>query len=168
MDYRQQVVQQLDRTVSADRLYSFRQQFADQWYDLHNPEQTAAPMTVSFPTTREDFPSNVENLFTQQLALYFVLAEGTTLGPVPMALSFAGQSFPTAVAGQAAPTPEGIISTRLGNGAGWMPLLGRAPVGDWSLTLPDTGEVRNLFASDAIEDILFVITYTGRTPAWPL
>jgi hypothetical protein len=37
LDYRQQVIQQLDRTVSADRPYSFCHQFADQWYDLNNP-----------------------------------------------------------------------------------------------------------------------------------
>jgi hypothetical protein len=30
LDYRQQVIQQLDRSVSADRPYSFRQQFSDQ------------------------------------------------------------------------------------------------------------------------------------------
>ena len=36
--YRQQVIQRLDRTVSLDRPFSFRHQFADQWYDLHNPD----------------------------------------------------------------------------------------------------------------------------------
>ena len=49
LDYRQQVIQRLDRTVSADRPYSFRHQFADQWYDLHNPDQTARPMRSAFP-----------------------------------------------------------------------------------------------------------------------
>ena len=28
-------------TLSADRPFSFRHQFADAWYDLHNPDQTA-------------------------------------------------------------------------------------------------------------------------------
>jgi hypothetical protein len=125
-------------------------------------------MTVSFPTAREDFPPNVEDVTMQQVALYFVLDEGTTLGPVEVALNFVAPGLRTAIAGQAAATPEGIISTLLGNGAGWMPMLGRAPVGEWSLTLPDTAERRQLFASEAIEDILFVITYAGRTPAWPM
>jgi hypothetical protein len=70
LDYRQQVIQQLDRSVSADRAYSLRHQFADQWYDLNNPEQTATPMVVSFSTTREDFPANVETFTMQQVALY--------------------------------------------------------------------------------------------------
>jgi Tc toxin complex TcA C-terminal TcB-binding domain len=49
-DYRQQVIQSLRSTVNADRPFSFRSQFADQWYDLHNPEQTSTPMTVRFTT----------------------------------------------------------------------------------------------------------------------
>ena len=168
LDYRQQVIQQLDRTVSADRLYSFRQQFADQWYELNNPDQTAAPMRVIFPTGREDFPPNVENVTMQQVALYFVMVDGATMGNVQVALRFFEQGSQTAVAGLAAATPEGIISTRLGNGSGWMPMIGRPPLGRWRLTLPDTAEVRHLFASEAITDILFVITYSGHTPAWPL
>jgi hypothetical protein len=54
-DYRQQVIQTLNPNLSADRPFSFRNQFADQWYDLHNPEQTKTPMTVRFQTVREDF-----------------------------------------------------------------------------------------------------------------
>ena len=40
-DYRQQVIQSFRPSVSAERPYSFRQHFADAWYDLHNPDQTA-------------------------------------------------------------------------------------------------------------------------------
>ena len=119
LDYRQQVIQQLDRTLSADRLYSFRQQFADHWYELNNPDQTVAPMRVIFPTAREDFPPNVENVTMQQVALYFVMADGTTMENVQVALGFFEQGSQTAVAGWAAATPEGIISTRLGNGV-WL------------------------------------------------
>ena len=77
-DYRQQVIQSLKRTLSAERPFSFsRGQFADQWYDLHNPEQTSTPMTVRFTTLREDFPPNIEALKIQHVLLYFVRSSGT-------------------------------------------------------------------------------------------
>lgn len=49
-----------------------------------------------------------------------------------------------------------------------MALLGKAPIGVWELALPNTAAMRDLFKSGAIENILFVITYTGRTPSWPI
>src|SRR5207247_7151388 len=73
-DYSQQVIQRLKPSLSAERPFSFREQFADQWYDLHNPDQVATPMTVRFQTVRDDFPSNLEKLKIQQVALYFARA----------------------------------------------------------------------------------------------
>jgi hypothetical protein len=168
LDYRQQVIQQLDRSVSADRPYSFRQQFADQWYDLHNPDQTATPMTVSFTTAREDFPPSLDNLAIQQVALYFVLDTGATIAGMTAQLRFTTQGSSTPLGGEAAVSPEGIVSTRLGNAAGWLPMLGQAPFGTWELAFSNTTEVRSLFESEAISDIVFVITASGRTPAWPV
>jgi hypothetical protein len=71
------------------------------------------------------------------------------------------------IGGEATSTPEGI-STRLGNAAGWTPTLGLSPFGKWELALPNTAEVRSLFESEALDDIVFVITKSGRTPLWPL
>ena len=42
---------------------------------------------------------------------------------------------------------------------------GTVPVGDWELAL-DPG-AKPLFAGGEIEDILFIVTYSGRTPEWP-
>jgi hypothetical protein len=40
-------------------------------------------------------------------------------------------------------------------------------VGTWELALPNTEEMQNRFKNEGIDDILLVLTYTGRTPAWP-
>jgi hypothetical protein len=48
-----------------------------------------------------------------------------------------------------------------------MAMKGKAPTGEWVLALPNTPEIRRRFKENEIEDILFVITYSGRTPAWP-
>jgi Salmonella virulence plasmid 65kDa B protein/Tc toxin complex TcA C-terminal TcB-binding domain/FG-GAP-like repeat len=71
-DYRQQVIKSLNLDFSADRPISLRNQFPDQWYDLHNPNKTTTPLTVKFKTLREDFPPNLDDLSIEQVVMYFV------------------------------------------------------------------------------------------------
>ena len=49
----------------------------------------------------------------------------------------------------------------------WAALIGKLPIGAWELTLPNTEEMKNRFKNEEIDDILLVLTYAGRTPAWP-
>jgi len=165
-DYRQQVIQSLKPTISADRPFSFRNQFADQWYDLNNPDQTKTPMKVKFQTFREDFPPNVETLKIQQVLLYFVRASQKTFELPITILRFTEQGNQGTVGGSATPI-DGKISTRSGNAGSWTVMIGKSPVGEWELTLPNTEEVKKHFLDEDIDDILFVITYAGRTPDWP-
>ena len=165
--YRQQVIQGLRPTISANRPFSFRQQFADQWYDLNNPEQTVAKMDVRFTTVREDFPSNLENLKIQQIILYFARAKGKAFEVESVTLRFAEQGGDGLVEGTAG-TIDGMINTLNGNGSSWAAMQGRSPVGQWELVLPSTGEMKNRFKDNEIDDILFVITYSGLTPEWPI
>ena len=46
-------------------------------------------------------------------------------------------------------------------------MLGKSPVGEWELTLPDTEEIKKHFQDEELDDILLVITYGGRAPEWP-
>jgi hypothetical protein len=62
---------------------------------------------------------------------------------------------------------DGVISTRKGNAGSWTAMLGKSPVGDWELALPNNEGMKNRFMNEQIEDILFVITFKGRIPAWP-
>ncbi|MGL5942561.1 MAG: neuraminidase-like domain-containing protein [Waterburya sp.] len=165
-DYRQQVIQRLDPNLSADRAFSFRNQFADQWYDLNNPDQTATPMTVNFQTLREDFPPNLESLWIEQVVLYFVRANGQTFEIQITHLKFTDQDSTTPV-GEAT-SIDGIISTRRGNASSWTAMIDKSPVGQWELALANTDEAKNRFKDEQIKDILFVITYAGRTPKWPM
>ena len=73
--YRQQALQTLEPTVSGDRPFSFRNELADQWYDLHNPDQAATPLTVRFTTVREDFPPNLNDLRLEHVILYSSLRQ---------------------------------------------------------------------------------------------
>ena len=167
-DYKQQVVQLLNakRTTSADRAFSFRNQFADAWYDLSNPEQTATPMSVGFQTIPEDFPPNVDNVRIEHIAIYFARRPGRNVEFEAVSLSFeqpGGGSL-----GGVCGTANALVSTRLANGSGWLALRESAPFGNWRLSLPDTEQTMLWFKDGDVTDILFVITYAGRLPEWPL
>jgi hypothetical protein len=165
-DYRIQVLRQLSDQTSAERPFSFRNDLADQWYDLHNPDQTATPMSVQFSVARSDFPANIDDIRIQQVLLYFSRADGETSEIAVSALRFA-EGVSTSTVGGAAKTVNGVISTRRGNATSWMPMIGKTPFGNWQLILPNTEVVRNWFVNDTIDDILFDITYSARTPPYP-
>ncbi|HMQ32545.1 MAG TPA: hypothetical protein PKD53_17570, partial [Chloroflexaceae bacterium] len=164
--YRRQVIERLDRRVSADRPFSFRHQFADAWYDLHNPDLTATPLEVAFTTRREDFPPNVEALTIEHVTLYVARGPGVSAEVAIRHLRFAPQGG-EGEAGGPATTAGGAASTRQGNGGTWLAMVGKPPVGAWTLALEDTPEVRGLLKSGQVEDILLVITCGGQTAEWP-
>jgi receptor-binding and translocation channel-forming TcA subunit of Tc toxin len=112
-DYRQQVIQSLRPALSADRPFSFRNQFADQWYDLHIPDQTSTPMAVRFTTLREDFPPNLDGLRIQHVVLYFARADGHLFEVPVTSLHFTEQGSSGFVGGGAT-SIHGAISTRRG------------------------------------------------------
>ena len=165
--YRQQVIQELDDTVWGDRTWSFRHQFADDWYHLHNPEQSASPMTARLSTRQQDFPPNIGNLRIQHVVLYFVRKQGIPFEVPVEDFRFQDELSPGTVGGGAI-SIDGIISTRRGNAGSWTPIIGKSPEGHWTLKLPNTHQMRNRFKDGQIEDILFIITYSGRTPSWPI
>jgi hypothetical protein len=166
LDYRQQVIQSLSPSLKAERPFSFRDQFADQWYDLANPDQSATPMTVRFRTYEEDFAPNLQALKIQQIQLYFARAEGTHFELPITELRFTESGKQGTIGGSATPI-DGIISTRRGNAGAWTALLGKSPVGEWELSLPNLEEIKHRFHNEELDDILFVISYAGRTPEWP-
>lgn len=69
--------------------------------------------------------------------------------------------------GGEATAANGVISTR-SNASNWTGLINKPPIGRWELALSESA--RTLFKGndgEQLDDILFVLTYGGRTPAWP-
>jgi hypothetical protein len=179
-DYQQQVIRELQPSLQADRAFSFRNTFADAWYDLNNAELLAAParMVVKFRIGRGDFPSNLERIRMQQVMLYFARSDGASMEFAVEHLRLV-DPLGNVLTGGAARTIDGTISTRRGNGSSWLPLIGagagvggRAPFGEWELSLrnPNAAEAQQLqdaFKKGQIEDILLVVSYAGDTPPWP-
>jgi hypothetical protein len=121
-------------------------------------------MAVSFTTRREDFPPNVFDLKIEYVKLYLALKPEVTQPKINLDLRFIEQGKMIAVGGGAS-VVDGI--------AKWATAMNNAEslVGSWTLTFTNDDDndeqIRNLFANDQIEDILFVITFGGRTPEWP-
>jgi hypothetical protein len=52
-------------------------------------------------------------------------------------------------------------------------MIGKPPAGEWEISFnfddpAKNKEIRDRFKNEEIWDILLVITYGGRTPAWPV
>ncbi len=160
-DYREEVINALDRTVEGARAFSLRDAFPDLWYQLHNPDDPTAAQVINIVTTRRDFPPNLEDLSTKHLLLSLLHSrdEEDESAPDPIA-ALAFTLAKEGISG-AATSVNGKISTDDA------PLAGttRSPAGTWTLTLP--AGCSAYFANGRIEDILFVITFAGRTPKWP-
>ena len=164
-EYAQQVIAALPAMLTADRAWSFRHQLADQWYDLHNPDQTSTPMTVRFTTGREDFPPGLDGVRIAQVAFYVARADGASFEVPVQGLTFA--ELGGAPVGGDSTTVDGVISTRRGNAGSWTAMIGKAPFGMWELSLPDTAEARSWFQRNLIQDIILLVTFSARTPPWP-
>jgi hypothetical protein len=106
----------------------------------------------------------VEVLPIQHASLVFSGSNGTELQIPEVRLRFrenAGNgSF---VGGEAVPF-NGLASTRRG-ASSWEPILGKVPIGEWELALPDS--MKELLRDEKVENILLVVTYQGKLPAWP-
>ena len=169
--YRDQVIQQLDRNFNADRAFSFQQQFSDQWYDLHNPEQIepGKRFRAEFSTANTDFPLNLESLKIANLVVYFVPKDGEVVNATMVGLRFVPEGAPANAPplGGDASSERGLLSTRSGSASSWKNCIGVAPFGKWTLDLSRDPELQSLLAADKVRDILFVVSYAGRTPAWP-
>jgi hypothetical protein len=177
-DYAHQVIQRLATNVQLDRAFSFRNDFSDAWYGLHNSQTLAEPqrMVVQVRISRDAFPANLDDIRMRQIALYFSRADGATLEIAVERLKHI-DPVGNEIVGAAARTIDGTVSTRRGNGSAWLPLVGAAvgagaPFGTWELSLRNANAVEAKQLQDAldqnlIEDILLVITFEADTPPWP-
>ncbi len=181
--YREQVIRRLDPRVSADRAFSFRNEFPDAFYHLNNPAGDGAPIIARFETERDDYPPNIDKLVIEHVSIYFVRGEndrqansGDDLLPIDITnFLFEPKLSDEAFGGPAVSGSDGIISTRReenasgepigGNAANWVGMIHQHPIGTWALEF--SGEMRSRLEDGEIDDIIFAITYSGEQPSWP-
>ncbi|MGN7200356.1 hypothetical protein [Arthrobacter sp. SAFR-044] len=162
-DYGALVIRELNANLdrSSDCVFSLARDFPDQWYELNNPGPDGVRSTT-LTLSRNNFPADLQGLLTTQVAIGLSTA-GTD--PVPQVqLSLNRTIGGTSVGGSTETDGNGIASTRRGAIA-WSPLAGTDPTGSWQLSLGATADP--LFTASRVEDLLFVISWHGRAPAWP-
>ncbi|WP_027343086.1 Tc toxin subunit A-related protein [Hamadaea tsunoensis] len=140
--YRAQVVERLngDRQRSADCVFSLARDFPDQWWSLNNGART-----VTITLRDNDFPLYIEQLATAAVGVQLLGADAETV------------TVRRATGGGDAVTTKGYASSRLANAPAWTGLVGTSPAGDWTITVP---------AGVALDDVLLILGWSGRGPAW--
>jgi len=179
--YAQQVAQSLGTERQLLLAFSFRNQFADQWYDLHHAADLAAKdqYVASFQIEATDLPANLREVRIKSLSLYLDLPtddEFTDRAGLELTLARGG----VAGSGGTAQTNQyGLISTRTGVGAGplytgnaaaLISLLGASPVGEWVLSLGDNvrNRLRARLDQGKVNDLYLILEVEGQAPAYTL
>lgn len=183
--YRRQVIAELSPTVSADRVFSFRRHLPDQWYHLHQNNGTAAttPIVVGFRTDQRDFPGDLDNPSIVAVSLFFGHPSSPPASICVEYIRFTpdGETTVTGGAMTAVPTSSGAaggwyITSRNGStgyAQNWSAIVGKKPIGQWEIgfariSTSGTGATaKPLFSSEALMDILLVISFAGSTKPWP-
>ena len=111
-------------------------------------------------------PDGSDGIKIQQVLLYFARADGQSF-EVPVSYLHYNEQGTAGAVGGGATSIDGVISTRRGNAGSWTAKQGKSAVGEWELAFANSEEMRNRFKKEEIEDILLVLTYSGRTPDWP-
>ncbi|HKZ05941.1 MAG TPA: hypothetical protein VJU81_10765 [Methylomirabilota bacterium] len=165
--YRRRVQLELGNQVSGERALSIPFNFPDLWYQLHNPEAYAEPLTLTFHTRPGDFPANVQDPRIDHVMLYVVRRPGAAGEIAGVRLTLDTGAAPVSAA---ADTANGLITTRRPSGGGhpWDVFKTRPALGRWTITLPDGAGLRARFTSGEIVDLVFVVSYTGTVPGWPI
>ena len=130
-------------------------------------DSAAAAISVSFPTERTDFPPNLTDLRIERIALYFPHAADQLFTVTVDDLTFKPRGGAAIAGGPASSDQSGLISSSTATNSWRQFSTAATSVGQWTLTLPNTAQVRDRFRNGNIDNVLFVVTYSGATPPFP-
>jgi sugar lactone lactonase YvrE len=171
--FRSKLIKQFNNdpdTGEQMRMYSFRNDFADQWYELSNKINPNEACSVFFETLLADIPPNVKNAQLSGVAFYFSRKEGITDEIMLTELEYTPDNDPENPIEYIAANDEsgitsvkGRISSKDNTGSELTEFQSVSIEGTWQLRVQDTKQ----FNEGNIEDIIFVLYYSGDTTAWP-
>lgn len=146
--------------ADGSRLFSMRNDFADQWYDLSN-----GVTTVEFDTSKFNFPVNTIISNSGNSVNLYISYNTDKEKPSNTKVEVAKLEL-TGDGGKA--TGENLVidptSTKLPMLISPILITG-LPYGKWEMTLGENG--RKLIEDEYIDDILFIINYKANTAAYP-
>jgi hypothetical protein len=186
-DYARQVRAALPTRMRGTLALSLREDFPDAWYALMQPDPDA-PETVpavSLPVTAGDFPRNVEEIRLDAVSLLVVRSKPKAEDAAELEVEHLHLVRGNRrITGGAATAVDDVISSRLGSGTAWAPLVDppeqvapvgggpashwdRTPTGDWELALSQAPDTRDALRGSQIDDLALVLSYRAGLPAWP-
>lgn len=151
--WRNTVVQRLNsEDASASLAISMKHNLPDQWFDLHNPEQTDTPYEVSFRISEPDLAPNVTGpLNIDRLLVYVLMKDGAEFTR-EVTMKQGERARSASVVDNIARFPDGII-----------PNTGPGPLGEWTMAfdVASGSSSPNPFDDEKVDDIVIVLTYSG-------
>lgn len=163
-EYRTQVLQDLDNSLTFNRGFSFKNNFPDQWYDLGDKEAGPTSFEVTVDLKREFYPLGIQNLklnAAENILLYFVRDDGYTneiKGVTIIPAAGTGDPDLDTVDGK---LPTDQLMSSLGSTA--------SPVQKLKLIFDNTTPAnRELFTKGYVTDILLIVPCKAELKAYPL
>ncbi len=154
--HRANIISKLNEELTPAALaISMKHNLPDQWFDLHHPEQTETPYTVSFHINPTDLAPNIikdELLAVDRVMAYAVMKDGSAFDHDLTMIHDDTQKESSFVQGLAL----------------FHELAGSTPTGDWGMQFSLDSSGGNAFDEDKVEDIMVIIHYSGKTPPYSL
>ncbi|MDO7877731.1 hypothetical protein Q5H93_23545 [Hymenobacter sp. ASUV-10] len=178
-DYGQQVVKGMEAERQQMVAFSFRNRFADQWYDLHHAADLALDdrYVARFSITAADLPTNLREVTIRSVSIYLDAPlddEFTDRSGLDISLSRSGSG--NAVV-PSRTNQYGLISTRTGAGNGplatgnaraLISLINTLPTGDWELNVGFTPALKARFDQGKVNDLYLILEVEGTAPTYTL
>lgn len=176
-ELRERTVKQLPSRIISDRSWSVRRELPDVWYDLTN--QTSTILEVSLPLSKADFPAYLGEISIEEVLISIHTREGEPgdFSVTPSFVKPSGEVIPPLAAPTlAAPAVQGVASSRQSGAANWRTTLlseenrSSASTSTWRFELADklgaSFSLSQELKNGRVDDILIVMTFGGRKPAW--
>ena len=176
-EYKNLILKELDSEITAQRTFSVKNNFPDQWYDLGNQINPKSPFTFNLEISKSDYPSNliedpsisrISFLFTytgnkknliriSHFKYQWIKKSGDNEFSNKINEGNGGESI-NILSGSNEIVGSVIRSTQ----GDWNSINNAAAFGKLSLTLDETSHFNN----NEIEDILLIIEYSSAIPQY--
>lgn len=164
--YRYQVLQEADSRYNFNRGFTFKNDFADQWYELTEAQEGSTLFGVEFEISRLSFPQGLNDiqLDGSDLLLHFVREDGFTDEIAIADFNVADSDPETEMSGD---TLNGTfraieltnVLTNQGDGTPFVKLR---------LYFANTAMNREMFKDEKVQDILLLMSCRAELPGYPL
>ncbi len=156
--YRTQVLQDLDNSLSFNRGFSFKNNFPDQWYELGEVITGSPTFAVTISLKREFFPQGIIDLqlnAASDVVLFFARKDGYEDEIEGIDFTLAGGTVAER------DTVNGVLSSSIMT-------QDKSPVMDLTLTFENNDTNRELFTQGNVTDILLLVSCKAELKNYPL